>query len=80
MRYIVPLLRGGFCAQRLKGECKDLPDGRSVKAQFIVRMHILIWDTQVVLDDRGIVLGEVKKNKGLPCANVAVANSTINHT
>jgi hypothetical protein len=63
----------------LKGECKHLTDGGPVEAPFIVRLHVLIRDTQEILNNCGIVLGDMEKNKSLPCADVTVLNPTVDH-
>jgi hypothetical protein len=76
---IVPFLSRRFDGQRLKGERKHLTDGCPVETQSIVRLHILIRDTQEILNNGRIVLWDVEENESLSSTDVAVSNSTVDH-
>lgn len=63
----------------MKSERKHLADGGPVEAALIVRLHVLIRDTQEILNNRGIILWDMEENKSLSCADIAVLNSTVDH-
>jgi hypothetical protein len=76
---IVPFVSRRFDGQRLKGESKHLTDGCPVEAQFIVRLHILIQDTQEILNNGRIILWNMEENESLSGADVAISNSNVDH-
>jgi hypothetical protein len=51
------------------------------RATFVLftRLHVLIQDTQVVLNNCGVILWDPKENKSLSRSDIAVSNSTVNH-
>lgn len=63
----------------MKGKCKHLTDGGPVEALIIVRLHVLIRDTQEILNNCRVIIRNIEKNKSLPRADVAVLNPTVDH-
>lgn len=44
-----------------------------------MRLYVLIWDTQEILDNGRIILRDLEENKSLSYIDITVSNSTVDY-